>query len=66
MVAAVTGIGRETLALDGELPHGLSYGSALLELLIKVLAYSSAPTGLTSFLLILWGLRGPEPVSPGR
>jgi (hydroxyamino)benzene mutase len=65
-VAAVTGVGRETLALVGELPHGLSYGSALQELLIKVLAYSSAPTGLTSFLLILWGLRGPEPVSTER
>jgi hypothetical protein len=39
---------------------------AIQELLIKVLAYSSAPNGLISFLLILWGLRGPEPASPER
>jgi hypothetical protein len=37
----------------GELPHGLTRGSANQETLIKVLAYSSAPTGLASFALIL-------------
>jgi (hydroxyamino)benzene mutase len=52
-IAAVWGVGNETIALMGELPHG----SAFQEAFIKILAYSSAPTGLTSFVLILWGLR---------
>jgi (hydroxyamino)benzene mutase len=56
-IAAVWGVGNETIALMGELPHGLSHGSAFQEAFIKILAYSSAPTGLTSFVLILWGLR---------
>ena len=56
-VAAVWGVGIETIRLMGELPHGLSHGSAAQETFIKVLAYSSAPTGLTSFVLMLWGLR---------
>jgi (hydroxyamino)benzene mutase len=60
-IAAVWGVGIETIMLMGELPHGLSHGSALQETLIKVLAYSSAPTGLTCFALILWGLRIAEP-----
>jgi hydroxylaminobenzene mutase len=56
-IAAILGVGNETIVLMGELPHGLHHGSAFQETLIKVLAYSSAPTGLTSFALILWGLR---------
>jgi hydroxylaminobenzene mutase len=56
-IAAVWEVGNETIALMGELPHGLSHGSAFQEAFIKILAYSSAPTGLTSFVLILWGLR---------
>jgi (hydroxyamino)benzene mutase len=56
-IAAVWGVGNETITLMGELPHGLAHGSAFQEAFIKVLAYSSAPTGLTSFALILWGLR---------
>ena len=56
-VAAVWGVGNETIMLMGELPHGLSHGSPFQETFIKVLAYSSAPTGLTCFALILWGLR---------
>jgi (hydroxyamino)benzene mutase len=59
-VAAVSGVGNETIKLMGELPHGLTRGSAFQETLIKVLAYSSAPTGITAFALILWGLRLPE------
>lgn len=58
VIAAVWGVGIETIALMGELPHGLSQGSAFQETVIKVVAYSSAPTGLASFVLILWGLRG--------
>jgi (hydroxyamino)benzene mutase len=60
VVASVLGVGIETIRLMGELPHGLSQGSPLQEALIKLLAYSSAPTGLTAFVLILWGLRTTE------
>src|SRR5215831_14296593 len=56
-VAAIWGVGNETIMLMGELPHGLARGTAFQETFIKVLAYSSAPTGLTSFALMLWGLR---------
>lgn len=56
-VAAFWGVGIETISLMGELPHGLSLGSPFQETFIKVLAYSSAPTGITAFGLILWGLR---------
>lgn len=56
-IAAFWGVGIETISLMGELPHGLSQGSPFQETFIKVLSYSSAPTGLTAFGLILWGLR---------
>jgi hydroxylaminobenzene mutase len=56
-IAAVWGVGNETIRLMGELPHGLNHGSVFQETFIKVLSYSSAPTGLTAFGLILWGLR---------
>jgi len=56
-IAAIWGVGNETITLMGELPHGLSHGTPFQETFIKVLAYSSAPTGLTAFVLILWGLR---------
>ncbi len=58
IVAALWGVGIETIALAGELPHGLSQGSAAQEMAIEVLAYSSEPAGITCFTLILWGLRG--------
>jgi hydroxylaminobenzene mutase len=56
-IAAAWGVGNETIALAGELPHGLHHGTRSQETLIKVVAYSSAPTGLIAFTLILWGLR---------
>lgn len=56
-VAAIWGVGLDTIRLMGELPHGLSQGTAGQETFIAILAYSSAPTGLASFGLILWGLR---------
>jgi hydroxylaminobenzene mutase len=56
-VAAIWGVGSETIRLMGELPHGLAHGSVAQETFIKVLAYSSAPTGLIAFALMLWGLR---------
>jgi len=52
-MAAAWGAGNETMPL----PAGAAHGSALQESVIKVVAYSSAPTGLISFALILWGLR---------
>lgn len=62
-IAATWGVGNETITLMGELPHGLSHGTPFQETFIKVLSYSSAPTGLTAFVLILWGLRITEPHS---
>jgi hydroxylaminobenzene mutase len=56
-VAAYWGVGIETISLMGALPRGLSAGSPFQETFIMVLAYSSAPTGITAFVLILWGLR---------
>lgn len=56
-VAAVWGVGNETIQLMGELPHGLVRGTVFQETVIKVLAYSSAPTGLAWLGLVLWGLR---------
>ena len=57
--AAAWGVGNETIVLAGELPHGLHHGTAFQETLIKILSYSSAPTGLIAFALVLWGLRTP-------
>jgi (hydroxyamino)benzene mutase len=59
-IAAVWGVGIKSISLAGELPRGLAQGSAFQEAFIKVLAYSSAPTGLTSFALVLWGLRAAD------
>lgn len=60
LVASVLGVGNETIMLMGELPHGLTHGSTAQETFIKVLAYSSAPTGLAGFALVLRGLRTAE------
>jgi hydroxylaminobenzene mutase len=65
-IAAIWGVGNETIVLMGELPHRLSHGNAFQETFIKVLAYSSAPTGLTCFALILWGLRSVDKTAPKR
>jgi (hydroxyamino)benzene mutase len=62
-VAAFWGVGNETISLMGELPHGLTHGTPFQETVIKVLAYSSAPTGLAAFGLILWGLRITSPAT---
>jgi (hydroxyamino)benzene mutase len=55
-IAAAWGVGIETIALAGELPHGLQRGSRFQETIIKILSYSSAPTGLIAFAFVLWGL----------
>lgn len=56
MLAAVFGAGGTTMPLAA----GAEHGTALQESLIKVFAYSSAPTGLVSFALVAWGLRLPK------
>jgi len=53
VLAATWGAGNETIPLAA----GTAHGSALQEAVIRGVAYSSAPTGLVSFALILWGLR---------
>lgn len=65
-IAAIWGVGLETIRLTGALPEGLSVGSAAQETLIKVLAYSSAAPVILSFALVLWGLRtdGPTHLDP--
>ncbi len=54
ILGAVWGAGNETMRLAA----GSAHGSAFQETVIKVIAYSSGPTGIVSFVLILWGLRG--------
>ena len=56
MMAAMWGAGNETMRQAA----GSAHGSAAQELAIMVVAYSSAPTGIVSFVLILWGLRLPK------
>jgi hypothetical protein len=50
-MAAAWGAGNETMPLAA----GVAHGSAVQEIAIKVVAYSSAPTGLIAFSLVLWG-----------
>jgi hydroxylaminobenzene mutase len=57
-LAAIWGAGRSTMPLSGA-----PLGSAAQEVVIMAVAYSSAPTGIISFALILWGLRAP-PLEP--
>jgi hydroxylaminobenzene mutase len=53
VLAAVWGAGNMTMRIAA----GSARGSAVQELTIMVLAFSSAPTGIVSFALMLWGLR---------
>jgi hydroxylaminobenzene mutase len=57
VLAAVWGAGNTVMPLAA----GNARGSDLQELVIMVVAYSGAPTGITAFALILWGLRKPPP-----
>jgi hydroxylaminobenzene mutase len=52
LIAGIWGAGKSTMPLAGA-----PGGTALQELVIKIVAYSSAPTGIIAFALILWGLR---------
>jgi hydroxylaminobenzene mutase len=56
VLAALWNAGKETMPLAA----GSAQGSAVQELVIKWVAYSSGPTGLVCFALILWGLRMPR------
>ena len=53
VLAAVWGAGNMTLRIAA----GSARGTRFQELAILAVAYSSAPTGVVSFALILWGLR---------
>lgn len=53
LLGAIWGAGNSTMPLAA----GTAHGSDLQETVIKMVAYSSAPTGIISFALILWGLR---------
>jgi hydroxylaminobenzene mutase len=59
LMAGWWGAGNETMPLAA----GAAHGSAIQEMAIKIAAYSSAPTGLFAFSVVLWGLRF-APVSP--
>jgi (hydroxyamino)benzene mutase len=61
VIGAAWGAGNETMPLVA----GSAQGTALEETVIRVVAYSSAPPGLTAFGLMLWGLRlGDQPRTP--
>jgi len=53
MTAALWGAGNETMPVAA----GTAHGSPFQENMIKLVGYSSAPTGLISFALVLWGFR---------
>ena len=62
-IAAVWGIGIETIRLMGELPDGLRRGTPIQEMVIKVVAYSSV-SGAVPSVLIFWGLVRPLGARP--
>ena len=53
LLGAAWGAGNTTMPMAA----GPAHGSAFQEGAIAAVAYSSAPTGILSFALILWGLR---------
>jgi hydroxylaminobenzene mutase len=53
LLGAIWGAGNETMPIAA----GAAHGSTFQEAVIRVVSYSSAPTGIISFVLILWGLR---------
>lgn len=52
LIAAIMGAGQTVMPLSGA-----HRGTSAQEALITIVAYSSAPTGIVAFVLILWGLR---------
>jgi hydroxylaminobenzene mutase len=53
LLAGAWGAGNSIMPLAAEGAQGSDFQEAA----IRVVAYSAAPTGITSFALILWGLR---------
>ncbi|MDQ8732024.1 hypothetical protein [Bradyrhizobium sp. LHD-71] len=53
VLGAVWSAGAETMPLAA----GTAHGSSFQESAIRLIAYSSAPTGIIAFALIFWGLR---------
>src|SRR5262245_52752541 len=53
VLGAFWGAGNQTMPMAA----GAAHGSPTQQGVIRVVAYSSAPTGIISFALILWGLR---------
>jgi (hydroxyamino)benzene mutase len=53
LLAAFWGAGNSTMPLAA----GSARGTVFQESTIRAVAYSSAPTGVISFAMILWGLR---------
>jgi hydroxylaminobenzene mutase len=56
VLGAFWGAGNGTMPMAA----GAAHGSHIQETVVKIVGYSSAPTGITSFALILWGLRMPD------
>ena len=54
-LAATWGAGQSVMPLSGA-----PLGTAVQEVAITAVSYSSAPTGIIAFALILWGLRTPS------
>src|SRR5262245_11594083 len=52
LLGAIWGAGNETMTLGG----GSAHGSAFQEGAIRIISYSSGPTCLISFAIMLWGL----------
>ena len=57
VLAAIWAAGNTVMPIAA----GPARGSDLQETIIAALAYSAAPTGITSFALVLWGLRAAPP-----
>jgi (hydroxyamino)benzene mutase len=60
LLGAIWGAGSSTIPLAA----GVARGSDFQEAVLRIVAYSSAPTGIVSFALILWGLRIGDTRSP--
>ncbi len=53
LLAALWGAGNSIIPMAA----GPAHGSDTQEMVLRIVAYSSAPTGIIAFALILWGLR---------
>jgi hydroxylaminobenzene mutase len=59
VMAAIWGAGNTTMPIAA----GAAHGSDFQEAAIMIVAYSSAPTGIAAFALMLWGLRVAPPMN---